>query len=122
MPAVPGMPVLTKALCVAPFGMEEGTSATVDGQEFALVVGQPVVFDFLGSNLRQKDPVGAVLEDWQGEIENITTIETTLEGEQGQTIPVTLELEVTEVGTLELYCASKNDDRKWKLEFNVREQ
>ena len=122
MPAVPGMPVLTKALCVAPFGMEEGTSAKVDGQEFALVVGKPVVFDFLGSNLRQEDPVGAVLEDWQGEIESITTIETTLEGEQGQTIPVTLELEVTEVGTLELYCASKNDDRKWKLEFNVREQ
>ena len=122
MPAVPGIPVLTKALCVAPFGMEEGTSAKIDGQEFALVVGQPVVFDFLGSNIRQEDAVGAVVEDWQGEIEAITTIETTLEGESDQTIPVTLELEVTEVGTLELYCASRTDNRKWKLEFNVREQ
>ena len=122
MPAVPGMPALTKALCVAPFGMEEGTVANIPGQEFVLVVGHPVSFDFMGSTTRQEDEVGTVLEEWQGEIEAITTIETTLEGDAGQAIPVALEIEVTEVGTLELYCASKIDDRKWKLEFNVREQ
>ncbi len=122
MPAVPGMPSLTKALCVAPFGMEAGSTAQITDQTFVLAVGQPVVFDFLGSTTRQEDAVGAVLDDWHEEIEAVTTIETTLEGEAGQAIPVTLELEVTEVGTLELYCASKTDDRKWKLEFNVREQ
>ncbi len=122
MPAVPGMPALTKALCVAPFGMEEGTVASVPDREFVLVVGQPVSFDFMGSTTRQEDEVGSVLEEWQGDVEAITTIETTLEGEFGQAIPVSLEIEVTEVGTLELYCVSKMDDRKWKLEFNVREQ
>ncbi|KJS00052.1 MAG: molecular chaperone DnaK [Desulfobulbaceae bacterium BRH_c16a] len=122
MPAVPGMPVPTKALCVAPFGMEEGSSMQIKDQEFILVVGQPVVFDFLGSTTRREDAVGTVVEDWHDQIEALTTLETTLAGEPGQVIPVTLELEVTEVGTLQLYCASKADNTRWKLEFNVREQ
>jgi hypothetical protein len=102
--------------------MEEGTSAQIKDQEFILVVGQPVVFDFLGSTTRQEDEVGTVVEDWHEQIEALTTLETTLAGEHGQVIPVTLELEVTEVGTLQLYCASTADDKRWKLEFNVREQ
>ena len=122
MPAVPGMPAPTKALCVAPFGMEEGTSERISDQEFILVVGQQVVFDFLGSTTRREDAIGTVVEDWHDRIEAVTTLETTLAGEPGQVIPVTLELEVTEVGTLQLYCASKADDARWKLEFNVREQ
>ena len=49
LPAVPGAPPPLKALCVAPFGMEEGTEADVPGQEFGLVVGAPAEFRFLGS-------------------------------------------------------------------------
>ncbi len=41
LPAVPGRRRRSKALCVAPFGMEEGTEADVPGQEFGLVVGAP---------------------------------------------------------------------------------
>ena len=122
MPAVPGMPTPTKALCVAPFGMEEGTGASLDRQEFVLVVGEPVKFDFLGSPVRYDDPAGAVVEDWEGEIEEITTLETTLDGEPGTTIPVTLEVRVTEIGTLEIWCVSQADGNRWKLEFNVREK
>jgi hypothetical protein len=122
MPAVPGIPAPTKALCVASFGMEEGTTAAITGQEFVLQVGEPVTFEFLGSTTRPDDAVGTIVEDWSGEIETVTTMETTLEGEAGQAIPVTLELVVTEVGTLSLYCVATSDDRKWKLEFNVRER
>jgi molecular chaperone DnaK (HSP70) len=120
MPAVPGLPAPIKALCVAPFGMEEGSQASLEGREFALVVGAPAKFDFLGS-MRHDDPVGTVVEDWEGEIKAIAAIETTLDGEAGQVIPVTLESRVTEVGTLELWCVAKEDQRRWKLEFNVRE-
>ncbi len=121
MPAVPGIPAPTKALCIAPFGMEEGTQTRLENREFALVVGQPAKFDFLGS-ARHDDQTGDVIEDWEGEIQAITEIETTLDGEAGSVIPVTLEIQVTEVGTLELWCVSKADGRRWKLEFNVREQ
>jgi molecular chaperone DnaK (HSP70) len=121
MPAVPGMPAPTKALCIAPFGMEEGSRHHLENQEFALVVGEPAKFDFLGS-MRHDDPAGAVIEDWRDDIQGIAEIEVTLGGEAGSIIPVTLEILLTEVGTLDLWCVSKTDDRRWKLEFNVREQ
>ena len=121
MPSVPGMPAPIKALCVAPFGMEEGTGATLENQEFALVVGEPVKFDFL-SSMRHDHDVGTVVEDWEGEIRTIAQIQTTLDGELGSVIPVTLEIRVTEVGILELWCVSREDGRRWKLEFNVREK
>jgi molecular chaperone DnaK (HSP70) len=121
MPAVPGIPALRKALCVAGFGMEEGTETMIGEREFGVVVGEPVVFDFLGSRSRH-DTAGAVIEDWEGEIEEITTVETVLEGEAGSVVPVSLQARVTEVGILELWCLSRQDDRRFKLEFNVREK
>jgi len=122
MPAVPGMPTPVKALCVAPFAMEEGSEVKIAGQAFTLLVGEPVRFDFLGSSVRQSDTAGSIIEDWQGEIEEITTIETTLDGPHGTALRVNLEVRVTEIGTLELWCASVEDEQRWKLEFNVREQ
>ncbi|MBW1746740.1 MAG: Hsp70 family protein, partial [Deltaproteobacteria bacterium] len=56
------------------------------------------------------------------EINEIATIETTLDGDYGSVIPVNLEIDITEVGTLELWCVAREDDRRWKLEFNVREK
>ena len=35
-------------------------------------------------------------------------------------VPVTLAAKCTEIGTLELYCESKEGNR-WRLEFNVRD-
>jgi hypothetical protein len=123
MPAVPGMPVPIKALCVAPFGMEEGAGSALPDQEFVLVVGEPVKFDFLGSTVRLDDAPGTLVDEWEGDIEPITTIETTLDGEPGSAIPVILEVKVTEIGTLELWCVSRqNPEDRWKLEFNVRER
>lgn len=121
IPAVPGIPIPVKALCVAPFGMEEGAEAQIPNKEFGLVVGEPVKFDFLGSNTRHHDAVGTVVDDWEGEIEPVATLETHLEGEVGTIVPVTLEIKVTEVGTLELWCVARGTDRRFKLEFNVRE-
>lgn len=121
MPAVPGIPAPTKALCIAPFGMEEGSSFHLEEQEFALVVGEPAKFDFLGS-MRHDDPPGVIIDDWEGDIQAIAEIETTLDGDAGSIIPVTMEILLTEVGTLDLWCVSKTDGRRWKLEFNVREQ
>lgn len=127
MPAVPGIPTPMKALCVVPFGMEEGTEADIRQKEFGLVVGEPAVFHFLGSTSRKNDEAGEEVEDWSGEIEELTTLETRLsidaEEEGGTVIPIWLHSRVTEVGTLELWCVSRDDDsRRWKLEFNIREQ
>jgi hypothetical protein len=124
LPAVPGSPPPIKALCVVPFGMEEGTEADVPDQEFGLVVGEPAEFRFLGSNVRRGDTVGTLVEDWEGQIEELSPLATTLEsaGKEGRTVPVHLHSKVTEVGTLELSCLSRDGKQRWKLEFNVRKQ
>jgi hypothetical protein len=125
MPAVPGIPTPMTALCVVPFGMEEGTQADIRDREFGLVVGDQAVFHFLASALRKQDRVGETVEDWSGDIQEVATLETRLEatnGEGGTIIPVWLQSRVTEVGTLELWCVARDEDRRWKLEFNIREQ
>lgn len=126
MPAVPGIPTPVNALCVVPFGMEEGSEAEIREREFGLVVGQPAVFQLLGSTTRKTDQVGEIVEDWSDELQEITTMETQLpatETEGGGTLlPVWLQSKVTEIGTLELWCVARSDGRKWKLEFNIREQ
>jgi hypothetical protein len=124
MPAVPGLEAPLKALCVVPFGMEEGTEATISGREFGLVVGEPAEFRFLSSSVRKQDQVGSLLEDWGADIEEISPMEVTLnlDGQQGTVVPVRLETRVTELGTLEVWCVSRDGTHRWKLELNIREK
>ncbi len=124
MPAVPGMEPPIEALCIAPFGMEEGTQAELPPQEVGLVVGEPVRFRFFGSSVRRADHVGAVLEQWTpDEIEELEEIEATLPAEErqpGDVVPVRLHAAVTEVGTLRLEAVSRTGTETWKIEFDVR--
>jgi molecular chaperone DnaK (HSP70) len=124
MPAVPGMPAPLKALCVVPFGMEEGTSASVAGLAFGLVVGEPAEFRFLSSTVRRNDAVGVMIEDWGDDLEELSPLEVTLPAEGGHdgAVPVTLESRVTEIGTLELWCVARGGAGRWKLELNIRER
>ena len=123
LPAVPGFPPPIKCLCVVPFGMEEGTEADVPARDFGLVVGEPAEFRFFGSSVRKSDRLGEVLEDAGDELEELAPVEAQLPasaGAEGTVVPVRLRTNLTTVGTLELWCVSKEDARKWKLEFNVR--
>jgi len=127
MPAIPGMEPPLKAVCVAPQGMEEGTSLSVPDQEFGLVVGEPVEFPFLAATEKSEDEVGATHEDWEEVgIESLAAVGASLEFDEesdlaeGRSVPVRLETVATEIGTLELYCVEKDGPGRWKLEFNVR--
>ena len=124
MPAVPGLEAPLKALCVVPFGMEEGTETTISGREFGLVVGEPAEFRFLSSSVRKQDQAGSLLEDWGTDIEELSPLEVTLklDGQQGTVIPVRIETRVTELGTLEIWCVSRDGTQRWKLELNIREK
>ncbi len=125
-PAVPGVKPPIKALCVLKLGTEEGTEADVPGPEFGLIVGEPAEFRFLGSTTRRDDAPGDMLDRWSPEeIQELAPLETALVADEGATegdaVPVRLHAHVTEVGTLELWCRSTRDDRRWKLEYNVRD-
>jgi hypothetical protein len=124
MPAVPGLPPELQALCIAPFGMEEGTQEELPEDEFGLVVGEPVRFRFFASNSRRDDKVGDRLTYWTDEeLTELDEIEVTLPPENrrpGEVVPVHLAAAVTEVGTLELLALSQKDNGRWKIEFDVR--
>jgi hypothetical protein len=124
MPAVPGMEPPIHALCIAPFGMEEGSEAELPPQEFGLIVGEPVRFRFFGSSVRRHDEVGTLLEYWDDEeIQELEGIEATLPAEgrgPGEVVPVRLSAAVTETGTLRLEALPRGGDERWKVEFEVR--
>ncbi|AJG23257.1 Hsp70 family protein [Cupriavidus basilensis] len=124
MPAIPGFEPPIQALCVAPFGMEEGTEAPLPEQEFGLVVGEPVHFRFFGSSVRRQDQVGTLLDFWGPEdLQELDEIQATLPPEgrtPGEVVPVKLHARITEAGTLELEAVPRGTGERWKVEFDVR--
>jgi hypothetical protein len=124
MPAVPGIEPPVQALCLAPFGLEEGTQADSPPQEFGLVVGEPVRFRFFASTVRRQDQVGTLLDAWQGdELHELGEIEASLPAvgrASGEIVPVRLRALITETGTLRLEALPRGGGEHWKVEFEVR--
>jgi hypothetical protein len=79
----------------------------------------------LSSNVRKQDAPGQLIEEWGDDIEEQEPLAVTLEGQgtkADEVVPVKLETKVTEVGTLELWCVSRDGAKRWKLELNIRER
>jgi hypothetical protein len=126
-PAVPGVEPPVTALCVAPLGMEEGTSVELPHAELGLVVGEDVSFRFFGSTVRKADRAGTALERWtEGELEELEAVHVKLPAAgrtAGDVVPVTLRSEVTAIGTLLLEAVPKSPlepKERWKIELTVR--
>ena len=122
-PAVPGFSAPVRAICLAPFGMEEGSTVDLPQLEVGAVIGDTASFRFFASSTRRDDAPGAVVEHVD-ELEELPAIETTLPasgGAPGDVLPVHLRSHVTEVGTLELQLVSQAGPA-WKLEFSVRQE
>ena len=129
MPAIPGFAPPIKALCVAPFGMEEGSDVDVPGEELGLVVGETAEFRFFASSERKQDAAGAVCDPDEDDLRELDPVEATLapwadggeEHRAGEVVPVSLRAHVTAIGTLELWCVDRDRRRQWKLEYSVRD-
>jgi hypothetical protein len=125
-PAVPGIPPSLKAICVVPFGMEEGTERELEKQEFALVLGEQATFRFFSHATPHlpegiEPQMGTIVKNWGKILTELHPIETRLDKTEGdsKTVRVRLLSKVTEMGVLELWCLA-DDGRKWKLEFDLR--
>jgi hypothetical protein len=123
--AVPGAARPLRALCVVPIGMEEGSEADVPGEEIGLVVGEPAQFRFFSSSTRKDDRPGDLLTSWsQDELSETDSLETELPRDESidePYVPVRFQSKITELGMFELWCVSTKSNRRWKLEFSVRE-
>lgn len=124
--AIPGMPRPLRALCVVPFGMEEGTEIDVPSNEIGLVLGEPAHFRFFSSAVRPEDEVGNLLPEIdEQQLAETDSLETELEvgdAEEETYVPVKFQSRITELGVFELWCVSTTSDRRWKLEFSIREE
>lgn len=123
--AIPGAPRPLRALCVVPFGMEEGTEIDVPAQEIGLVLGEQAHFRFFSSAVRKDDQPGDILDTWRGdELLETDSLETTLPADESidePYVPVRFQSRITELGTFELWCVGTQSDNRWKLEFSVRD-
>jgi molecular chaperone DnaK (HSP70) len=112
-----------KALTLLPAGAEEGRDVELPGRTFELLIRQPVEFPLFVSSTRTTDPPGALLDVDPEQIRALPPIRTVLQSGRksaADTVRVTLHGRLTEIGTLEMWCAEVGGDRTWKLAFDVR--
>jgi hypothetical protein len=110
-------------LCVVPRRMQEGDEVHMPEPVLELALGEPVLFPLYTSTVRGDDKPGQVLRLPEESLMRLPPLHTILRGGKragAKRVPVTLAAKCTEIGTLELYCESKEGNR-WRLEFNVRD-
>ncbi len=126
MPAIPGFAPPVKALCVAPQGLEEGSTVELPDDELGLIVGETSNFRFFAAATRKDDTAGALVDADADGITELDPVEKLVEADAerkvGDMVPVRLEAQVTELGTLELWCVARDGRGRWKLEYSVRER
>lgn len=128
VPAVPGRNPPIRALCIAPHGMEEGTQSFIENEQFQLAIGETASFRFFSKESKAlSDGSVPVSGTWVPrpleELLELHPIETVLKrnDNEGPFVVVSLESAYTELGVLELYCVAQ-DGRKWKLEYDLRQE
>jgi hypothetical protein len=112
-------------LCIVPLGMKEGDRQTIDELPIELNVGEPVAFPLYTSTVRPHDRAGQLLQVKPGQLAALPALTTILRGGKRsgtKRIAVRLESTLTEIGTLELYCAGRDGQQRWRLQFSTRSE
>ncbi|MCH2175471.1 MAG: Hsp70 family protein [Lentisphaeria bacterium] len=126
LPAIPGFIPPMQALCVIPFGMEEGGEFTIPYDGLGLIVGEQTEFKLFGSSSQLDVQPGSILQSTDGLLSLpslVGTMSTDNEDlTQGNMIQVTLKSILTEIGTVQVWCQEVGGQRQWKLEYNIREE
>ncbi len=117
-----GAPAGRQAICLVERGLQEGSRIRLEDRKFEVLANQPVVFDLFSSSFRSGDRVGDILSV-DDSLTPLPPIQTVVEfGRKGRqaAIPVHLEAEFTEIGTLALWCRSTATPHRWQLQFQLR--
>lgn len=115
-------PAVTQALCLVPAGVEPGQQVELD-REFHLLVDQPVEFPLYVSSTRLTDKPGELVAFDPEKLSVLPPIRTVLKTRgrgDAESIGVHLHAGLSEIGTLELWCAEPSTRNRWRLEFDVR--
>jgi molecular chaperone DnaK (HSP70) len=110
-------------LCVVPRDAQEGDEITIDRHDFDLLMGQPVSFPLASSSVRPGDQPGDLVASDLESIRQLPPLVGVMRvgrKARAEQVPVRLAARVTEVGTVELWCQSRTDDRRWRLQIQLR--
>ncbi|MBV8488453.1 MAG: hsp70 family protein [Planctomycetaceae bacterium] len=110
-------------MCVVPRDSQEGDDITIAGHDFDLLMGQPVVFPLASSSVRPDDRPGDLVAADPDSIRELPPLQSLMRvgrKAKAERVPVSLAARVTEVGTIELWCQSRTDERRWRLQIQLR--
>jgi hypothetical protein len=111
-----------RAMCIAPRGMEPGTTVSVGDRIFDLVLDRPVAFPLFEYTGDVADAPGTLALP-ELELEPLPPLETLLRDRSSTSgsTAVTLSATATETGALEVYLVTVDlPPRRWRLEFALR--
>ena len=114
-----------KGVCLVPRGTEEGFEVDLESPTFEVLANQPASFQLFSSSTRLGDRLGEVVDLLEEEASVFPPIRTVLRyGRKGlaRRLPARLAVRLTEVGTLELWCRSRETPHRWQLQFDVRQE
>ncbi|HWE03294.1 MAG TPA: Hsp70 family protein [Tepidisphaeraceae bacterium] len=111
------------AICLVPAGVEEGQTVDLLNRTFELLIRQPVEFPLYASSVRTTDAPGERVAVDPEQMTALAPIRTVLQSGKKATadsVQVRLHAKLTEIGTLDIWCAEVKGDRTWRLQFDVR--
>jgi hypothetical protein len=114
-----------QGICVLPAGVEEGATLPLLDRDFSVLANRPVSFTLYSSRTRH-DAHGEVARLDEADEANVhrhAPLVTLLRyGKKMRDVHliVGLRASFTEVGTLELWCESRDTPHRWRLQFELR--
>ena len=111
-----------QGICVLPAGVEEGTTLPLLNREFSVLANRPVSFTLYSSRTRH-DAHGEVAALDEANVHRHAPLVTLLRyGKKMRDVYLIVRLRAsfTEVGTLELWCESRDTPHRWRLQFELR--
>ena len=112
-----------RAVCLVPGEAEAGQSFVLDSPQFHLKLSEPVAFTLLSSSVRLTDQSGQIVEtnaEQFSALPSIRTVITAKSRNEKRDVPVRLQVDLTEIGTLNISCHEVDSKRSWKLDFDIR--
>ena len=113
-----------QGICVLPAGIEEGTTLPLLSRDFSVLANRPVSFTLYSSRRRHAVHAEVAALD-QADVHRHPPLVTLLRyGKKMRDVYLTIGLKAsfTEVGTLELWCESRNTPHRWRLQFELRDE
>jgi molecular chaperone DnaK (HSP70) len=110
-----------QGICVLPAGVEEGTTLPLLNREFTVLANRPVSFTLYSSRTRH-DAHGQVAALDEASVHRHPPLVSLLRYGKRRDVHLAIRLRAsfTEVGTLELWCESRDTPHRWRLQFELR--